>query len=47
MVTSASGRGKEPESGVAGGSLFENRKSQGVELGPTLEFKVDPGAGAK
>ena len=47
MVTAASGRGKEPEPGVARGALFQDRESVCVEGGTALEFKVDPGAGVE
>ena len=47
MVTAASGRGKEPEPGVARGALFQDREAVCVEGGTALEFKVDPGAGVE
>ena len=47
MVTAASGRGKEPEPGVARCALFQDREAVCVEGGTALEFNVDPGAGVE
>lgn len=47
MVTAASGRGKEPEPGVARGAFFHDLEAVWLECGTALKFKVDPGAGVE